>query len=323
MPNENFFRIIFIIFILFVPLIIGYRIRKSDKLPKADSVSASIIALLTKSVIPVITLFAFWRLDISHPSIFALPVIGLVVSSAALIPAGLFAKLHNLNHKQRGSFFTSAMFSNIGYTLGGFIAFVLYGEVGFGLTVLYGLYFRPFFHTVGFYIGENYSGEGKIKIKDNIKKMFTEGIRLFPLLGVAGGIVLNLLSIPRPDFARLLNDFLIPFSTFGFMLAVGMTLKFSAIKRFKAPLLSMSLIKFIWSPLVGIGLAYLLGYHAVMDGLPLKIALIESFMPVAIASLIIPSLFNLDQDLTNSCWLFTTFLIIPLLPLLLWILSIL
>lgn len=323
MLGENLRRIIFIVFVLFIPLVIGYRIRKSGIWADSDSVSTSVIVYLTKLVAPLVILFAFWKLDLSNIAIFTLPVIGIMVSTLALIPAGFFAKLHNLNHKQTGSFFTSAMFSNVGYTLGGFIAFVLYGEVGFGLTVLYCLYFRPYFYTIGFYIGENYSSKERVRIKNSLKKMFTEGIRLFPLLGVAGGVILSFLSVPRPEFIGLLNKFLIPVSTFGYMLAIGMTLKFRAVKKFKTPLLSMSFIKFIWSPVIGLSLAYLLGFHNIMDGLPLKIALIESCMPAAIASLIVPALFNLDQDLSNSLWLFTTFLIIPLLPILLWILSIL
>jgi len=39
----------------------------------------------------------------------------------------------------------------------------------------------------------------------------------------------------------------------------------------------MSFIKFVWSPMVGILLAYLLNYQNIMGGLPLKIAIIESF----------------------------------------------
>lgn len=323
MLQNEIFKVFFIIFILFVPLGIGYWLRKNGFISKPERISTSIIIFLTKLITPFIVLFSFWKLDLSHISIFTLPLIGIVISTLSLIPAIFFARLHKLNRKQTGSFLTSAMFSNVGYTLGGFLAFVLYGEIGFGLTILYCLYFRPYFYTIGFYIAENYGSKRRIQIRDNLKRIFSEGIRLFPLLGLASGVGLNLLSVPRPNFVSLLNNFLIPASTFGYMLAIGMTLKFSAVKRFKAPVFSMSFIKFIWSPLVGLIFAYLLGYHAIMDGLPLKIALIEASMPCAIASLITPALFNLDQDLSNSCWLFTTFLIIPLLPILLWILNIL
>lgn len=323
MLEAQLFKIFFIVFILFVPLGIGYWLKRRSLLSNPESTSSSIIIFLTKLVTPFILLFSFWKLDLSHINIFTLPLIGVVISTMSLIPAIFFARFHKLNHKQKGSFLTSAMFSNVGYTLGGFVAFVLYGEVGFGLTVLYCLYFKPYFYTVGFYIAEKHSKEQKIKIKDSLKKIFTEGIRLFPLLGLACGIILNLLSVPRPDFINLLNNFLIPTSTFGYMFAIGMTLKFRAIKKFKAPVFSMSFIKFIWSPLIGLAFAYLFGYHSIMGGLPLKIVLIEASMPVAITSLIIPGLFNLDQDLSNSCWLFTTFLIIPLLLVLFWVLSLL
>jgi hypothetical protein len=104
------------------------------------------------------------------------------------------------------------------------------------------------------------------------------------------------------------------------MLAIGLTMNFTAVKKFKLPVLSMSFIKFIWSPVIGILFAYLFNYQNVMEGLPLKIAIIEAFMPTAIASLVLASLFDLDQDLANSCWIFTTLLLIPLLPFILLIL---
>lgn len=316
-------QITFIVFILFIPLVAGYLIRRRRLLQEPDIISTRTIVWLTKLITPVIVLLSFWKLELTSLKIFTLPVAGLLISATALIPALFFSRLHKLSRRQKGSYLGSAMFSNIGYTLGGFIAFVLYGEVGFGLTVLFCLYFKPYYYTVGFYMAENYGSEKKIKIGQNLKRIFTEGIRLLPLLGLMAGIGLNLLSVPRPQAAGHINDFLIPVSTFIYMLAIGLTMKFSAIKRFKSPLLSISLIKFVFSPAVGILLAYLFGYHTVMDGLPLKITLIEAFMPSAIASLILPSLFNLDQDLANSLWLFTTFMIIPLLPVILLLLQLL
>lgn len=314
-------RILFIIFILFVPLVFGYWLKKKSLISKCEEVSSAIIIFLTKLITPFIVFFSFWRLDLDHARIFTLPLIGIIISTLSVIPAIYFSKLHKFDRKQTGSFLTSAMFSNIGYTLGGFLAFVLYGEAGFGLTVLYCLYFKPYFYTLGFYVAEKYSSKREIKIGDNLKKIFTEGIRLFPLLGLAIGICFNLLSIPRPNVISSLNNFLIPASTFGYMFAIGMTLKLRMIMKFKAPLASMSFIKFIFSPLIALIFAYLFGYQNIMGGLPLKIILIESVMPVAIASLIIPNLFSLDQDLSNSCWLFTTFLIIPLLPVIFWVLN--
>ena len=44
-------------------------------------------------------------------------------------------------------------------------------------------------------------------------------------------------------------------------------------------------------------------------------------MPVAFTALIPPSIYDLDLDLANSCWFFTTALLVVVLPLLLMILS--
>ena len=320
MKNE-LFQIAYIVSILFLPLAIGYGLKRKF-VSQPEKISKIIIIFLTKSITPFIVMFSFWALDLSNKTIFTLPFVGMIVTTLALIPAMFFAKVHKLNQRQAGSYVGSAMFSNIGYTLGGFIAFVLYGEIGFGLTVLYCLFFKPYYYTLGFYMAEHYSAKKTARVKDSLKKIFTGGIRLFPLLGLAAGVGLNLLHYKRPLYIGNLNDILIPVTTFAYMLAVGLTMNFKAIKKFKSPVFSMSFIKFVWSPMVGILLAYLLNYQNIMGGLPLKIAIIESFMPTAIASLVLASLFDLDQDLANSCWIFTTFLLMVFLPILLFILYI-
>lgn len=79
----------------------------------------------------------------------------------------------------------------------------------------------------------------------------------------------------------------------------------------------MSLIKFFFVPILASSLAYLLGFATIDDGLPLKVVIILSSMPVAFNALIPPSIYDLDLDLANSCWFFTTALLMIILPLLL------
>ena len=68
-------------------------------------------------------------------------------------------------------------------------------------------------------------------------------------------------------------------------------------------------------------LAYMIGYAKIDKGLPLKVVMILSSMPVAFMALIPPSIYDLDLDLANSCWFFTTALLIFVLPCLLFILG--
>jgi hypothetical protein len=73
-------------------------------------------------------------------------------------------------------------------------------------------------------------------------------------------------------------------------------------------------IKFIVLPLAaGIG-SYLLGLHQLENGLPMKIVLIGASMPVAFNALVVASIYDLDLELANSCWLITTCSMVLVLP---------
>ncbi len=82
-------------------------------------------------------------------------------------------------------------------------------------------------------------------------------------------------------------------------------------------------IKFAGIPIVVTALAKGIGYGGIEGGLPLKVVCILSAMPVAMTALVPPSLFNLDVDLANACWIFTTLGLVLILPVLLFILPVL
>jgi len=57
------------------------------------------------------------------------------------------------------------------------------------------------------------------------------------------------------------------------------------------------------------------------SGLPLKVVIILSSMPVAFSALIPPSIYDLDLGLANACWFFTTSALIVVLPVLLMVIN--
>ena len=61
-------------------------------------------------------------------------------------------------------------------------------------------------------------------------------------------------------------------------------------------------IKFVYSPLIGITMALILGF----SDLEMKVILVEASMPSAITVLVMAMLFDLDQRLANLCWIYTT-----------------
>ncbi len=78
-----------------------------------------------------------------------------------------------------------------------------------------------------------------------------------------------------------------------------------------------ALIKFAIVPLCAITAAWFIGYGQIDHGLPLKVVTIFACMPVAFNALIPPSIYDLDLDLANACWFFTTSALIVVLPVLL------
>jgi len=128
------------------------------------------------------------------------------------------------------------------------------------------------------------------------------------------GLALNLSGIPRPPFFEIVNSFFIPIGTFILLVSIGLGMRFSSAGDYVVEGVLVSLIKFIAVPfIVGIA-AYAMGFGDINDGLPLKVVLIASSMPVAFTALVAASIYDLDLNLANSCWLITTGLLIIILP---------
>jgi len=113
----------------------------------------------------------------------------------------------------------------------------------------------------------------------------------------------------------------VPLGTVLLLASIGMALKFRRVQDYIKECVAVSLIKFVLVPVLTVSLAYLIGFDTIDKGLPLKVIFILSAMPVAFNALIPPSIYDLDIDLANSCWFFTTAMLVVVLPLLLLVLS--
>ena len=98
-------------------------------------------------------------------------------------------------------------------------------------------------------------------------------------------------------------------------------MKFGKVKNYIKESIAISIIKFVLVPSIISTIAFFLGYGKMGEGLPLKVVIILSSMPVAFSALIPASMYDLNLDLANSCWLVTTLSLIVILPLLFYIIS--
>jgi predicted permease len=193
---------------------------------------------------------------------------------------------------------------------------VFLGESGFALVPIYRLFEEFAFYVIGFPIARWYGTESPEReaIAARLKRVVTDAFTIVPAIGLLVGFLLNRSGLPRPVFYEMVNAVCIPLAIFFLLTSIGVAMRFTTIWYYLKECLAVSAIKFMLVPAALTLTASLLGFGRIQEGLPLKVVLIVSSMPVAFTALVPPSLYDLDLDLANACWLFTTALLGIMVP---------
>jgi predicted permease len=271
--------------------------------------------------LPVTVIGAVWTMKINDPRVATLPFLGAFsLLSGGALAFGL-SKILNLTGPQTGTLLVCGLFTNTG-AIGGLICYVFLGETGFGLVPIFRLFEEVIYYAIGFPVARLYSrrGQENPEAPYRFRRVLFDPLIIVSVLSLLAGGVLNLSGCPRPEFYRNLNALLIPMTTIAFLFSIGLAMKISALRYYLKECMGISMIKFVIVPGTVTALGLLLGYRHIGEGLLLKAAVILSSMPVAFMALIPPTLYDLDTDLANSCWLITTGLLVIVLPVLFFIL---
>jgi predicted permease len=272
-------------------------------------------ALVT--LLPVTVIGAVWSIQITDPRIATLPFLGGVALSVGGMFALVISRMLRLGRSQTGSLFVCGSFTNLG-AIGGLICYVFLGETGFGFVPIYRLFEEFLYYLVGFPVARLYGSEVKEEepFSDRLRNLTLDPLIRVSVSSLLIGGILNLSGLKRPDLYQAVNSLLIPVTSIVFLVPLGMVMKVRRVRHYFRECMLVALIKFLIVPGVVTPLALFLGYRHIAGGLPLKVVIILSSMPVAFLALIPPSLFDLDVDLANSCWLFTTSMLVIILPVL-------
>jgi len=271
---------------------------------------------------PISFLAAVWIVSFDNIRVAFMPIIGV----CALVVGGLFglglARLMKKSQKQTGVLFCCGSFTNIG-AIGGLVCFVFLGEPGFALIALYKMFEEIVYYTIGFPLARFYSGasNGQQTLGKRITGVLKDPFVCAALSAFMIGLLLNLSNTPRPEIFETVTAFSIPAGTFVLIVSIGLGMHFSRVSDYMKESLAICLIKFALVPVIACTLAYFLGLHQVADGLPFKVILVLSSMPVAFNSLVAASIYDLDLDLANSCWLVSTCGLVFVMPWLYFLLS--
>lgn len=270
---------------------------------------------------PVAIVGAIWVVSLKSTTLVALPFVGLFALLAGGMLALATARTFNLTPQKTGALYGCGAFTNIG-SIGALVCFVFLGEKGFALVPIYKLFEELSYYAIGFPIAKYYSSSAqKERVRDRIKSLTRDPFILVALSSIIIGGLLNFTEVDRPEFYKTIIAVFVPLGTIMLLTSIGLALRFRRVRDYLRESVSVSIIKFICVPVLATTLAYLIGFGKIDNGLPLKVVMILSCMPVAFNALIPPSIYDLDLDLANSCWFFTTAMLIFVLPALLFILG--
>jgi hypothetical protein len=308
---------------LYVPLGLGYGLRKTGLL--GTEWTRPLMAWLMILVEPPITMYSLWVLrsdDVAVGRSF-LGGVGSVILAAALITTGMMfvgrlaSEPFGHNRKTRGAFIASVMFSNNGFTLGVFVCLLFLGIRGQSVGILYATYFLPYFVTVGFTLGRRYGRSKKRSALQRVWALVSEPLSFLPLSGFAAGLLLHEIAPRPPGWILPINKVVVRAEVATYAFAIGCTLSLGSIRRYWRECATVCGMKFLITPVVGIGVVYLLRSFGVLSGEPLvgKVILIQNFMPAAIMSVVLAKLFHLNEDLASASWVVSTLACALVLPL--------
>ncbi len=290
---------------------------------RRGSVSADLILEISKYlkllaffvINPVAVVATFWNMSLGAVQMITYPLLGVFSVIVGGVAALVIIRALKLPPGRAASVFTSGMFTNL-LTFGGLVGYVFFSEPGYMLAQLYIMLVSPVYYLIGYPISNNIS-KGKSRIfRLDLRLLRSNPLLVVPPLAIATGLILSGFHVVRPDFFDPLVAVLIPTVSATLGLAIGLSLRLARVGDYWKEIGLVVLIKFAIVPAVMIPLGMLFGLHTAGDGLPFKMLVVLSVMPVAFNALVPPAMFGFDLDLANSAWIVTTASLVVVVPLL-------
>ncbi len=312
-------RILYSFSVIAFGLLLGYGVRLASErgLLRLRCSMPALRAFLQRLALLGLSPFTFvgalWAVEIREPRLALLAGIGAFCHLFGGLAGAALARLYRLERPQAGAMFCCGFFTNIG-AIGGLVTFVFLGEAGYAYVPLFKLLEDVVYYGVGFPAARLY-GDSKTSGGAALAARLTrDPFLLVSIFSLTTGATLNLLDVPRSEIFSQLNALLIPLTTVVLLASIGMAMRFGKTASYLKEGVAILGIKFLLVPAVCTSLAALLGLGGIAEGLPLKVVLVLSSMPVAFNALIPPSLYALDLDMANSCWLISVLGLSVLLP---------
>ncbi len=254
-------------------------------------------------IAPFVVCCGIWPLDRSDPSWYRVPLITALLHAVSTILGAIWSTQlarRGLSRPAAGSFSLLVPLSNSGHLLAGFITLLLLGEAAYPYNAICLVSYTAFFVLVWLPMARHWGHGGK---------SFGETLQLTlrspqasVLAGLIAGGFLNAYRVPMAHGWVVLLKWMVFAGTAIVMFGVGTRLHFRRMAGYTALMVRLFAVKFLIHPIITVLLCLLFGIH----GLPAGALLIISFMPVGTYAVALATIFDLDVDLANAGYLWST-----------------
>ncbi|WP_405315333.1 AEC family transporter [Methanobrevibacter sp.] len=279
---------------------LGYFLKRIDFLSEKDIDPFNKIVMYI--LLPCMIFHALYSADLSLISkLGILPFIILISSFATGLVSYFILRQLKLDDITLWSVLVTVMIANTAF-MGYPVTLGIFGQEGFLRAIFCDIATLCIFLILSFVLIMKFGGT----VKTAVKK-----ITFFPpLWAVILGLGFNFLNIPIgpviDNTVNYLGQGAIPL----IMIALGLSIDFSAIKRSKSMIVFTSIMKLAFFPLVAFVAASQLG----LIDLQFKISIVEAAMPSGMMSLLLAITYKLDYELTSDCILINTVISLITLP---------
>ena len=254
---------------------------------------------------------AIWHLVILE-GVWKVPVAGGAVAVGGCLVGLALARWRRMAPADAAVFGLQGGMGNVGYTLGGSLAFALWGLQGLALEQMYCLMWPFVAFLFCFPLARHYGQEARGGREDGLSapayavrtlgRSLTD-VRSLPLYTATLGLVLNLRGVSPPAAIERWHviDILMVVGIVLQFGGVGMTVRASRLPVYWKKATGTAAVKFLVGPLLMLVTATALG----MTGMPLAVCLLLATMPSALYSVLMANLFDLNRDLANATFLLT------------------
>ena len=277
-------------------------------------------------LMPPVTITAMMKSPLTGGNVLAMAGLGATCLLAGAILGRSYLVVWPMKPQEAGAFLGCATMSNL-VSFGSLITFAFWGNAGLQQLHLFKLFEHVLYYGLFYPWCSTFSPDVNPQRTGIIQSFRRHPVTIVPIAVVVAGMAANFavyegfdLAGP-PDWTQHINGVLVPVHVGVLTFAVGLSMSPSRVGRYWPQCAAIVSISFVARPAFAAAAGFVCLTVGLINDLGFRVTVLLSAMPVAFNALIPPSIYRLDEDLANSCWIVTTALMVLVVPVLYFVLG--